>query len=351
MAFFSIENVKMSGVSACVPRLIDENRKSSLMTPVEMEKLISSVGVERKRIADQGVCASDLCQKAAEQLIVDLCWNKEEIDCLVFVSQTPDYILPATSCILQDKLGLSKECLTIDISLGCSGWVHGLSTVAALLSSGCLRKGLLLVGDISSQLASPRDKSTWLLFGDAGTATALEYRAGAEPFRFHLATDGAGFRSIMVKDGGFRNVFSEESLSMKETSGGNYASDLHSHLEGMDVFSFAISRAPESVNALLEKYTINKESVDRYVFHQANLFLNEKIRKKLKIGTEKVPYSLRNFGNTSCASIPLTMVTETREELSSSFMHVLGCGFGVGLSWGSVYFSIDHIVCSELIEF
>lgn len=351
MAFFGIPNVQLSGISACVPHIIDENRDSTLMPAEDIEKLISSIGVERRRIADNKLCASDLCQKAAEQLITDLNWNKEEIDCLVFVSQTHDYILPATSCILQNKLGLNSECLTLDIALGCSGWVYGMSVIASLLSAGNLRKGLLLVGDISSKVASPQDKSTWPLFGDAGTTTAFEYTAGTEGFKFHLATDGSGYEAIIVKDGGYRNGFSKESLMMNETSEGNYASNLHSHLEGMDVFSFAISKAPQSVSSLLEKYAIDKGNIDRYVFHQANLFLNEKIRKKLKIDTERVPYSLKNFGNTSCASIPLTMVTEMRNELSSSILHIVGSGFGVGLSWGSVYFTTDHIICPELIEF
>ena len=174
MAFFAIKNVEIRGVSACVPPLVDENASSYLMPPDEMQKVIASIGVERKRIAERDVCTSDLCCKAAEVLLERLCWKKEEVDALVFVSQTADFILPATSCILQSRLGLSMECYTLDISLGCSGWVYGLSAISGLISSGGIRKALLLVGDTTSKTTSEEDKSSWPLFGDAGTATALE---------------------------------------------------------------------------------------------------------------------------------------------------------------------------------
>lgn len=349
MAIFSIPNVELKGVAACVPPFIDENRKSTLMSPEEMGKLIESIGVERKHIADQNTCTSDLCYKAAEKLITELRWAKEEIDCLIFVSQTPDYILPATSCLLQERLDLSKECYTLDVSLGCSGWVYGLSAISGLLANGGMKKGLLLVGDTTSKTTSPEDKSSWPLFGDAGTATALEYKEGAKGFTFHMATDGGGWNAIVVPDGGFRNLFSEKTLCMEQQSEGVIMNHLHCRLDGMTVFSFAISKAPKSVKTLLEKLGMDKEQIDFYLFHQANFFLNETIRKKLKLGKEQVPYSLKNFGNTSCATIPLTMVSELRSKLEVEKLKMVGCGFGVGLSWGSVYFETDEIVCPELV--
>lgn len=349
MAIFSISNVEVKGVAACVPPFIDENQGSALMPPVEMGKLIESIGVERKHIADQNTCTSDLCYKAAEKLIAELNWTKEEIDCLVFVSQTPDYILPATSCLLQERLGLSKECYTLDVSLGCSGWVYGLSAISGLLANGGMKKGLLLVGDTTSKTTSTEDKSSWPLFGDAGTATALEYKEGAKGFTFHMATDGSGWNAIVVPDGGYRNPYSENTLRMEQQSEGVVMNHLHCRLDGMTVFSFAISKAPKSVKTLLEKLGMDKEQIDFYLFHQANFFLNETIRKKLKLNEEQVPYSLKNFGNTSCATIPLTMVTELRPKLEVEKLKLIGCGFGVGLSWGSVYFETNGIACPELI--
>lgn len=349
MAFFSIANVEIKGISACVPPFIDENRKSQFSSEEEIEKLIKSIGVERKHIANDSVCSSDLCYKAANELIENINWQRDEIDCLIFVSQTPDYILPATSCILQSKLGLSTECYTIDISLGCSGWVYGLSVIASLLSNGGMKKGLLLVGDTTSKTTSPQDKSSWPLFGDAGTATALEYTPEAEGFIFHMASDGSGWNSIMIPDGGYRNGFSKTTLTMEQQSKGSFMNRLHCRLDGMTVFSFAISKAPKSVNFLLEKMKIDRALIDYYVFHQANLFLNETIRKKLKLSEAQVPYSLKNYGNTSCASIPLTMVTELREKLEKEHVTMIASGFGVGLSWGSVYFATDKIVCLQLL--
>lgn len=352
MAHLEVPNVVFRGVSACVPKTIEKNCDYP-MDETDKAKLIASIGVEQKRIANDDTCSSDLCYKAAEQLIADLKWDKNEIDCLIFVSQTPDYILPATSCILQDRLGLSKECYTQDISLGCSGWVYGLSSIASLIScsNGSLRKGLLLVGDTTSKTTSYKDKSSWPLFGDAGTATAIEYEDNNQGFKFHLATDGDGANAIIIPVGGYRKRYSNDSLIYKEYEEGIQRTDLDCYLDGMSVFSFAVSKAPKSVNSLLEKYSIDKDSIDYFTFHQANLYLNEKVRTKLKIDSSKVPYSLKNYGNTSCATIPLTMVTELRNVLVSNNLKHVGCAFGVGLSWGSVYFETNQIACPEIIEY
>lgn len=351
MAVFAISNVEIVGLGACVPSYIDRNEDSPLLSREEKEKLISSIGVEEKRIADNFTCTSDLCYRAAEKLIEDLEWDKKDIECLIFVSQTPDYILPATSCILQNRLGLSQECHTIDISLGCSGWVYGLSMISSLMSAGQIKKGLLLVGDTTSKTTSSKDKSSWPLFGDAGTATGLVYKEGAKGFVFHTATDGGGSDAIKIPDGGYRNPFSSESLIMREAGEGVQRNNLHCILDGMDVFSFAISKVPKSVKKVLEAANIEKEKVDYFLFHQANLFLNETVRKKLKLNLEQVPYSISRFGNTSCATIPLTMVANLKNELEGNKLRLIGSGFGVGLSWATVYFETDHIICSNLIEY
>ena len=352
MAFQKISNVSVKGVSACVPKFKEDNKALSLFrSKEEGNKFIESTGVEfRRMLKDSGLCASDLCYHAAKQLLEDMKWKPEEIDCLIFVSQTPDYILPATSCILQDRLGLPKDCYALDISLGCTGWVYGLSVISSLLTGGLMRKGLLLVGDTTTVTKSPKDKSTYPLFGDAGTATAVEFNPGTDRnMMFHFGTDGSGFEAIMIPDGGFRNFFNEKSFEEEEIGPGIIRNRLQSILNGPSVFTFGITRAPKSVNALLEKFDIKKESIDYFIFHQANLFMNEKIRKKLQIESEKVKYSLRNFGNTSSASIPITMVTEHRREISHK--KLMACAFGVGLSWASVVFGVDDLVIPEIIEF
>ncbi len=349
MAFLQINNVAIKGISACVPKTIVHNRDYSGFTAEEAEKFMLTTGIEQKREITDDICTSDLCFHAAEQLIKDLNWDKTDIDCLIFVSQGPDYLLPATSCILQQRLGLSTDCYALDISLGCSGWVYGLSVVAGLLSSSGMRKGLLLCGDTASKSCPPSDKSTYPLFGDAGTATAIQYESGVE-LKFQMATDGSGYQAIIIPDGGYRNPASLKSFDVKTYEPGISRNNYQLTLDGMDVFAFGISQAPQSVNSLMEHFGLDKETVDFFVFHQANLFMNETIRKKLKLPKEKVPYSLKEFGNTSSASIPLTMLTALGDELSSSQKEIIACGFGVGLSWGSVHFVTDRIVCSKLIE-
>lgn len=351
MAFLNIPNIEIRGIAACVPAEISENLDYTELGLEERKKVIASIGVERKRVAASGVCSSDLCAKAADKLISELKWDKSDIECVIFVSQTPDYILPATSCLLQERLGLSVECYTLDISLGCSGWIYGLSVISSILSNGNITKGLLLVGDITTQLGSYEDTSYWPLFGDAGTATAVEYVKGSKGIQFHLATDGSGAGTIIIPEGGYRNGITENSTKVRVDCDGMKRSPINSKLDGMDVFAFAMSKAPESINALLNKFAIDMEEIDCFVFHQANLFLNEKIRKKMKIERSKVPYSLRDFGNTSCATIPLTLVTERQSELRKSSMNILACAFGVGLSWASAYFKTDHIVSVDLIEY
>lgn len=350
MAFLHIPNVRLAGIAACVPETILENSQYAGFNTEEAAKFISTTGVERRRVADKGTTTSDLCYKAAEQLIIDLGWEKEDIDCLVFVTQTPDYVLPATSCILQNRLGLKEEIFTVDISLGCSGWVYGLQTISSLLSHGQIKKGLLLVGDTTLKPCSVEDKSTYPLFGDAGTATALEFENASMGFKFHTATDGSGYEAIIIPDGGYRNEVKISSFEMEEIEPGIKRNKLNTILDGMNVFSFGISKAPESINHLAQKFDINLEEVDYFIFHQANKFMNEKIRKKLKINEGKVPYSLKNFGNTSSATIPLTMVSELRYELQNGPLSIIACGFGVGLSWGSVQIFTNRLVCSDILE-
>jgi len=352
MSFLSVTNVKITGISACVPKEVEEVNSYSLFSLDDAVNFSKNTGVERRRKAPFEVCSSDLCLKAAEKLIEELKWEKSEIECLVFVTQTPDYTLPATSATLQHKLGLPKDCFTLDISLGCSGWVYALSVISSLLSHGGMNKGLLLAGDTILKFCSETDKSTYPLFGDAGTATSLEFSdKEGHHIDFTFNSDGEGSEVIMIKDGGFRNPVSEKSFIKETISEGIERSNMDLILDGMDVFSFGISKAPESVKNLMNHFSIELDSIDYFTFHQANRFMNEKIRKKLKLPEEKVPYSFRDFGNTSCASIPLTMVTQLQNKLTNNKLSHVACGFGVGLSWASCYFHTDQVVCSELIEY
>ncbi|MBE6282887.1 MAG: ketoacyl-ACP synthase III [Mediterranea massiliensis] len=344
MALFSVKRTKIVGFSAGVPQntvyISDVVKNGSY----DASDFASKTGIQCARISNE-FTASDLCLTAAEKLISDLSWNKSEIDAIIFVSQHPDYILPATSCVLQERLGLNKECYAMDISLGCSGWIYGLSVVTSLVSNGGIKKALLMSGDAKKRVAGELDP----LFGFAGTVTAVEYTGNDKDIiDFHTGTDGSGYDAIIIPDGGSRNQMTKDSFELENVEG-KQLHRLQTRMKGMDVFSFGISVAPKSVKKLLEYTGTEVTDYDYVVFHQANMMMNEKIRKKLKLDTEKVPYSLPTFGNTSSASIPLTIVTQLKD-IAKDSTRFLACGFGVGLSWGTVAFTTENLVISDLVE-
>ena len=348
MSFIEIKNVQISGVVTCVPATIVKNQSSNIFsTKEECEKFISITGVSEKRHAENDVCTSDSCFKAATHLLNILNWEKSEIDFLIFVSQTPDYLAPNTSIILQDRLGLSKKCASFDIPLGCSGYVYGLSIISSLISSSNFGKGILLVGDTLSRQCSASDKSTYPLFGDAASATGIEFKHNVS-IKFSLWSDGSGYKSIYVPDGGYRSPFSSDSLTNHTDEKGNIRSNLNTFMNGTDVFGFGISEVPKVFNDFIEHYNINSSSIDFFIFHQANKYMNELIRKKLKIPLHKYPYSIEKYGNTSSATIPLTM-SVVKWNLSGS--SILLCGFGVGLSIGILQTILPVNFLNEFIEY
>lgn len=347
MAFIEINKIRIAGFSAGVPKkYLDFRNFDKFKDEADLQLFKETTGVNENR-RDNSLCTSDLAVPAAEKLIADLNWDKKSIEAIIFVTQTPDYVLPATSCILQDRLGLSKECYATDISLGCSGWVYGLSSAASLVAAGhggSLRRALLIAGD--SKMLDPEVSP---LFGTACTVTALEYDEAATPLQFHFGTDGSGYDAIISPDGGNRNGVSKESVDTVMVQG-QKTTRLNIYMNGMDVFAFGISTAPKSVKKLGEHFGFNYLDHDYFVFHQANLKMNEQIAKKLKLPNDKVPYSIQDFANTTSASIPLTIATQLKDELTQKPARLLCCGFGVGLSWGTVSFQTDGIVISDLVE-
>lgn len=350
MAFQEVSGYAIKGISAAVPSNLVENKDMTLLgSQVEIQKFIESTHIRQRYIVGStGLTTSDLCFHAAAKLFQELGWHPSEVEILIFVTQTPDYQLPSTAIILQNRLGLSIDSIAIQISLGCSGWVFGLSTLLSLLKSVNGKKGILLVGDTVSMTKSPYDKSTYPLFGDAGTATAIEYDQDAAGFKFHLGNDGAGYRAIIIEDGGYRNPVSPLSLNVSKKADGVIRNNLQSQLNGQEVFIFGITKAPRSIMALMERYSISLDSIDYLILHQANKMMNDKIARKVGFPEEKVPYSLHIFGNTSSASIPITMVSQIKI-LKSDIKKHIACGFGVGLSWGSVFFETNNIVCPDIL--
>jgi 3-oxoacyl-[acyl-carrier-protein] synthase-3 len=218
------------------------------------------------------------------------------------------------------------------------------------MQTGSIKKALLMVGDISTLTTCYRDKSTYPLFGDVGTVTALEYSIGAPVMHFNLQTDGSGHKALMIKDGGARNVMSRKSFDIKKVGEGIYRSRLHLELDGIEVFNFTLREVVPNIKKLLSATGESLPGIDYVVFHQANRLINETLRKMLKLDPEKVPYSIREFGNTSGASVPLTMIAALKEPLSSSKRKLLLSAFGVGLSWGSAIIETDNLCIPDLID-
>jgi 3-oxoacyl-[acyl-carrier-protein] synthase-3 len=350
MALFSLQGIKISGISAAVPRNRESNADYKWISVKERESLIKNIGVETRRVAEKGTTTSDLCMVAAEKLLDELRWERTEIELLIFVSQSRDYLVPTTACIVQDRLALPHSCLALDIGLGCSGYVYGLSVIGSMMQSGVIKKALLMVGDISTLTTCYRDKSTYPLFGDVGTVTALEYNVDAPEMHFNLQTDGSGYKALMIHDGGARNVMSRQSFEIKKIGKGIYRSKLHLELDGIEVFNFTLREVVPNIKKLLNHTGLTLAEMDWVVFHQANRLINETLRKMLKLESEKVPYSMRDFGNTSGASVPLTMITALKEPLETSKRKLLLSAFGVGLSWGSAIIETDHLCIPDLLE-
>ena len=350
MAKICIENVAIRGISACVPKHVEENSSLPVFAEGEAERVIAQSGIERKhKVGDASITASDLCEKAFYQLVNELGWDIASIDLLGFVTLTPDYLEPPTACIMHGRLGLSEECLSLDITQGCPGWINGVATVASLLSHGSIKRAVLLNGDTASRMRSPYDKESLPLFGDAGVATAVEYEEGALDMQFDFGSRGKDWNAIYRPAGGFRNPVTKESLEFKELAPHISRREIDAVMDGMSVFSFGITTAPKSVQSLCDYYDINLEGIDYFLMHQANKFLNERIRKKLKISSDKAPYSLKDYGNTSGASIPLTIVTQCNKEFSNKELNNIACAFGVGLAWASMHFHTNCIVCPEIL--
>ncbi len=347
MAVIRYKNVGIRAMSACVPPKIVYNKDLGyLITEEEIAKTIQNIGVVERRIVDDGVCASDLCYKAAVKLMEDNRVDPDSIDVLLFMSQTADYRIPATAPILQHRLGLSHDTLCLDLSLGCSGYVFALSTAYAYANMGL--RVLLLDGETFSKIVNKRDKVDWPLYGDGATATLVE-QGDFEESVFILRSDGSGKDVVMIRDG-MRNRITPESCLEKEEEDGNIRTGLEVFMDGMAVFNFAMKRVPKSITEMVEVSGITTDDIDWLVFHQANKFMTDFFIKKLKLDKDKVPYCIQKYGNTSSASIPLTIVSELRNKLKDGDRVVMS-GFGAGLSWGTANVVFNGCRISSVVEY
>ena len=352
MARWNIHNVRMSGVSACVPKEVVHSEDFPFFDKEGAEVFNNTVGILERRLGPDNLCASDMCQAAAEKLLAELDWEKESVDMLVFESVTGDYKTPPTSCLLQDRLGLSEDCFCVDIPMGCCGCMYAMNVAGNMLSHGDIRRALLLIGDTALRMGSMQDKSRVPLFGDMGTAIALEYDPSAKPIMIDFHTQGSGYKALMTPHGGYRHPITEESFVQEDFGNGIIRAPKDTLIDGMAVFTFAISKPAKTVASLLDELHIDKDNdIDYYLIHQANKLIVDRLVKKLKLPTEKVPYNLEEFGNTGGASVPGLMVTRLREQLQQEGNKRLLCSsFGLGLSWGTMLLNVEKLVIPELIE-
>lgn len=352
MAFLEVKNVVIKGIATAVPKQIKVAKEMPFFSEIEADNFTSVTGVVSSHVAPAEMTLSDLCQAAAERLMDEVGWDRSSIDLIVFVSTSRDfYICPNTSNILQSKLGLRTECMAIDLPFACSGYVYGLSVASSLMQTGQLKRGLLLVGEMTSKNQSPLDKTVWPLHGDAGSATLLEYNPEAKhPMQFNLGSDGKGWETIICREVGVRFPTTEESLKYRKYEEGVERNGMQCYMDGMNVFSFAITRPGQCIKGLCDWFDIDLSQIDYLLIHQANKMIDEKIRKRLKLPPEKVPYSMEHYGNTSSCTIPVTMTSQIRESLASGEKEMLMCGFGSGLSWGAAHVFTDKIICMPVIE-
>lgn len=351
MSLLKYNNIGITALAACVPSKVIDNYKYTDFFPEEdVKKVVEKIGVTERRFASEQTCSSDLCCAAAEKLFQDNNISRDEIDLLVFVSQTPDYRMPATSIILQHRLGLSNSTIAFDVNLGCSGFIFGLNIVYSYMQNLGIRKALLLDGETRSKVYSPKDRKSAFIFGDAGVAALIERNELFGESVFSMNTDGSRADLIMVKGGGYRNPSSLETLKEKVVDEyGNIRSDENGYMKGDDVFNFVLREIPKDIKTLFSNTSVNIHDVDYYVFHQANAFINSYLAKKLKLDLTKIPSTIHKYGNTSSVSVPLTIVSELKDKLEGKCQLMLSA-FGVGMAWASALIPFVDCKISDIVE-
>ncbi|MCQ2181787.1 MAG: ketoacyl-ACP synthase III [Bacteroidales bacterium] len=351
MAVMKFRGIGISAMAGAVPSHIIENLKYTEFFPQEqVDEVVEKVGVYERRFADAQTCSSDLCFAAAQKLFADNNIDRSEIDLLVFISQTQDYRMPATSCTLQHRLGLSNSCIAFDINLGCSAFIYGMSVVYSMMQSSGLRKALILDGETRSKVYGPRDRRSAFIFGDGGVAALVERDEKFGETTLSLNSDGSRADLIMIKAGGYRHPSTPETLQERVVDEyGNMRSEEQGYMKGGDVFNFVIREIPRDLKKTLAESGKTVEELDYIVFHQANNFINSYIAKKMKLDVNKIPHTIEKFGNTSSVSVPLTIVSELSGKLDGQKTLMMSA-FGVGMTWASAIASFVDTKISEIVE-
>ena len=351
MAIVKYRGVGITAMAGAVPSHIVENLKYTQFFPEDQVKeVVDKVGIYERRFADDNTCSSDLCFAAAQKLILDNEIDRGEIDLLVFISQTPDYRMPATSITLQHRLGLNNSCVAFDINLGCSAFIYGMSVVFSMMQTGAFRKALILDGETRSKVYGPRDRRSAFIFGDGGVAALVEQNEKFGDSYMSLNSDGSRADLIMIKAGGYRHPSTPETLKEKVVDEyGNMRSEEQGYMKGGDVFNFVIREIPRDIKKTLAAAEISVDQLDYIVFHQANNFINSFIAKKMKLDVNKIPHTIEKYGNTSSVSVPLTIVSELKGKLEGEKILLLSA-FGVGMTWATGIVPFVDTKISDIVE-
>lgn len=351
MAFLKFKGVGITAMAGAVPKKIIKNLEYTDFFPEDQVKeVVEKVGVYERRFADDKTCSSDLCFAAAQKLIIDNNINRDEIDLLVFVSQTQDYRMPATSITLQHRLGLNQNCIAFDVNLGCSAFIYGMSVVYSMMQNNNIRKALILDGETRSKVYSPRDRRSAFIFGDGGVAALVEKNEKFGETILSLNSDGSRADLIMIKAGGYRHMSTPETLKERVVDKyGNMRSDEQGYMKGGDVFNFVIREIPRDIKKTISEAGKTIEDIDFFCFHQANNFINAYIAKKMKLDTEKIPHTIEKFGNTSSVSVPLTIISELKDKMKGHKTLLLSA-FGVGMTWATGVVSFTDTKISDIVE-
>lgn len=351
MAILHFNGVGITAMSACVPKNVIKNLNYTQYFPaVDVAKLVEKTGIYERRFADGKTCSSDLCYAAAEKLFADNDIDRSSIDILIFITQTPDYRMPANSLLLQERLKLPTSTMAFDITLGCSAFIYGMSVAYSLLNQPNINKVLILDGETRSKVYSPKDRKTAFLFGDGGVAVLVEKDNKFGDTFISLNSDGSMADTIKINGGGYRNPSSVETLRERIVDEyGNIRTDENGYMDGESVFNFVATKVPKDIKKLCYETSTDLQSIDYYVFHQANNFMNQFLIKKLKIDNTKVPSSISKFGNTSSVSVPLTIVSELKDRLRGNHTLLLSA-FGVGLTWATAIVSFVNTKISAIVE-
>lgn len=334
---------KIADIAGHVPSRILGNEELAALYPAwPADKILDKTGIRTRHIAAEGETAGDLALAAARQLFAQGKVRAEDVDFIILCTQAPDYVLPTTACILQHRLGISTRAGALDVNLGCSGFVYGLSLAKGLIETGAAKCVLLLTADTYSKYIHPLDKSVRTLFGDGAAATAVVRADGPVPAigPFVFGTDGSGAQHLIVPAGGFRRPRDAQSAVEERDASDNVRSAEHLYMNGAEVMTFTLREVPRTAKALLAKAALAADSIDYFVLHQANRFMLEALRKKLNVPAERVPICMEDVGNTVSSTIPLALVAMRRDGLLESPKRLMLIGFGVGLSWAACILTI-----------